>query len=144
MQGNGWIIPSSSRSNFAIQNSFNSSVEGILERNVADIKPILIDTCTDDCELGIVTFTLSIENTGASDIPDGVTVNVLNNTGDILHTYTTEDELKSNHSARLGIRVYSEEIPSDGLILSIDDTDQITECNENDNTLAITSNPCSP
>ena len=57
----------------------------------------------------MVTFTVEIKNIGASDIPEGVTVNVLSNSGDLLHSYTTEDELKSNHSAQLGLRVLSEE-----------------------------------
>ena len=144
MQGNGWLIPSQSPSNFATQNSFNSTASSPLERNFAEIKPTLIDTCIDDCELGVITYTVEIKNTGASDIPEGVTISVLSQSGDLLHSYTTEDELKSNYSVQLGLRVIREEIPEDGVILSVDNTEQVTECNEDDNAITLTSNPCNP
>ena len=38
----------------------STAQEASLERSFAEIKPTLIETCTDDCDLGVVTFTVEI------------------------------------------------------------------------------------
>ena len=46
MQGDGWVVPTQSPSNYSAQNSFNSTARASLERSFAEIKPTLIETCT--------------------------------------------------------------------------------------------------
>lgn len=138
----GWQIPMNNMANFAQQNSMNSTAVDSLSFQYADIQPTLVETCTDDCQMGVVTFTVAVDNTGASSVPEGVSVGVYDISGNLLHRYQTEDELLANQSAQLGIRVLSEEIPPSGLILRVDDEENIVECNESDNQITINTNPC--
>lgn len=115
----------------------------------SDAVPILVSTCTIDCDEDLLTVVVQVGNAGVETLPAGVPVSLYSIEGDketFLASQIVSDPIPSGQSSEsLLFKLDVSEIHQNGLKLVVDDDrgmQRVGECHEDNNSLVITEGLC--
>ena len=139
------VCVSSPDANWDTYNNFRSgdlaaATGGVL----TDAIPVIHDICNDECDNGYLRVTVSVGNTGLSDMPAGVPVSLYSKDVLLATSYTTESIAPGATSEGMVFHLDPDEVGKDITVVADDDNGSgvILECLEDNNTETIEDGLC--
>lgn len=138
-------IPASPPVNWDTYNNFRSgdlaaATGGVL----TDAIPVVHDICNDECEDGFLRVTVSVGNTGLSDMPAGVPISLYSKGNLLATSYTTATIAAGSSSEGMVFHLEPDDVGSSIKVVADDDNGVglIAECHEDNNEETIEKGLC--